>query len=486
MNTKGKFNIASAANLNRAVTLGQRDLFQAITGYELPIYVSNFGGASSAINQAKAWVNGGNSAGLLVLDCAAYTIEWDNTSRQPVIVNAVSNQKLTLADYKTGVAAAGNVPANAKQPQTQQTQPQTQPQTGGSMNTPHTVVSVPSHSGKVEKAAEATPVATPAVSPKPKAKVKVPERWRLMAQESLSGFVPHDDIKHLVPQAGPNGLALYEGKEIRFVTRECDEHYWYALKKYRCVAAIGPSGCGKDMSAFMFAFRNGLPYKVFPFGGSSRVEDMYGSRDLKAVNGVTQSPFVYRDDLKILRYGGLEVAGELNAAMPNELISLNQQIDSRTIIVQKTGEVIPFHDHAYITCNFNPGYEGTKPLNPATKGRFKSKIYFPAWTRDELYQLMGAVPMFDKLSELYLTIQKSMSDDKHPLKGGIISLRNLLAIQGMLDDGYSVDQALHEGLLNDFRCDTLKKDFYKAAVELAQKTFGDCRNDNDGVQIRND
>jgi len=329
---------------------------------------------------------------------------------------------------------------------------------------------VPGHSGVVEPAKQPTTVTSTPTPKAPKAP-KMPEKWKLIANESIVGFTAHPDIERLVPKAGPSGLPMVDKKEIKFVVRECDENYWYSLKKHKKVIAAGASGCGKDMSALMFAFKNGLPIKTFPFTGSARIDDLFGHRDLKAVNGVTESPYVYHDDIKLLRYGGLEVLGEVNGGGANELIGLNQQLEAREVIVQKTGEVFPFHEHAYVTANFNPGYDGTKALNPAFKGRF-TIISFPMWTKSELLQLMGPIKEFDKLAELYSKVQKAMSDPKNSLRGGIISIRNLMQIQAMLEDDMSLDDALHNGFLSAFKCDTKDKANYEAAFTLAQGIFG--------------
>lgn len=336
-----------------------------------------------------------------------------------------------------------------------------------------TTINVPAHSGVVEpRAPTPAPAPEPAkvVAPKPKAPEKTPS-WVQLATTPITGFSANAEIEHLVPGTGPNGLPMVSKREVKVVVRSCDLEYWDALKTYGVAGALGPTGTGKDMSATNFAHMNKLPYWSEAVNGNWAVEGLWGHRDLRAsATGATESPYVHSDNYKIVKHGGLLVLNEVNAANPNELLALNQVIEARQLSIRKTNEVVKFHEHAYITFNMNPGYPGTKPMSPAFMGRFPC-IVFPAWTKDQLLNMMGPVPEFDRLAALYDTIQKAMADRVNPLRGGTISVRNLLRIQKSLDSEHTLDEALHTSFLNAFK-DITHPEYYEAAYALTSKIFG--------------
>jgi hypothetical protein len=457
-------NIKTVHNLNAKPTKSQNEFFKTITGYDLPPQVCTRGGASEAIMAANdAKKNMLAPMAQLRLPRSAMATSWDNTTRRPATIPLALASGDTLDNLHT--QAQQNAPVQPAPAQPAPAQPaQTQ---GGSMGPNGVNIPVPTTSAPDPKEAKEVETAEPeAVEVKPAAP-KEPPAWKKALNEPIQGFTVNPELEHRVPKVGPNGLPIVDGKEIRFVTRACDEEMWYLLRKFKKVVAKGKSGCGKDMSLIAFAAQNKLPHKVFPFCGSARVEDLFGHRDLEAKNGGTESPYIMHDDLKIMIHGGVLVLSEFNAGSMNEVIAFNDTFEARKATVQRTGKSYDFHEHAYLAMNFNPGYEGTKSINDATLGRF-NVVDFPAWSKDELYQLLGPINEFDNLAELYIRIQRAMDDTKNGLRGGIISIRNLLSIASMLKDGVDLNTALHMGFLNHFTCNSKDRTYYNAAFLIAQ------------------
>ena len=139
------------------------------------------------------------------------------------------------------------------------------------------------------------------------------------------------------------------------------------------VMTEGPTGCGKTMAFKEFCYQTGLPlYRVNCRDGMDW-EDLVGYMTADA-NGGTQ--FIDGMLTRAARYGGLFYADEFNYARPAVLGGLNMVMDSGTLEVAMTGEVIECHPDFRVVASFNAGYAGTNEINAATRRRFNMSLVF--------------------------------------------------------------------------------------------------------------
>lgn len=81
---------------------------------------------------------------------------------------------------------------------------------------------------------------------------------------------------------------------------------------------------------------------------------------------------------EIVRYGGVLLLDEVNMLHPRIGAVLHSLLDKRRVIslLENQGEIVKAHAKCVIVATYNPGYEGTRPLNPAFKNRFAVKMEF--------------------------------------------------------------------------------------------------------------
>ncbi len=99
-------------------------------------------------------------------------------------------------------------------------------------------------------------------------------------------------------------------------------------------------------------------------------------------------PFVWEDGVltKMVRYGGIFFADEINLTAPDVLSALNSLLDgSHSIMLAgKGGELVRAHKNFRLVAAMNPsgfGYIGVKPLNMALKSRFDYWFWF-SWSTE--------------------------------------------------------------------------------------------------------
>jgi MoxR-like ATPase len=141
------------------------------------------------------------------------------------------------------------------------------------------------------------------------------------------------------------------------------------------VLLIGETGTGKTHAVRAFCYKNKLPYFPLNLTESTQVEDLVGQMipDEKGGFKWVDGPLT-----RFIRYGGVVVVEEINAANAGVLFVLHSILDDqrRLCITQKDGEVIKAHEDFWFVATMNPDYEGTKPLNAALKDRFHVVLYY--------------------------------------------------------------------------------------------------------------
>lgn len=143
------------------------------------------------------------------------------------------------------------------------------------------------------------------------------------------------------------------------------------------ILLIGETGTGKTHCLRHLASEMEMPYMRVNLNGGTTPEDLVGQWIPKK----EASGFEWADGVltKMVRFGGLFVCDEINAATAEILFILHALLDDerKVVLVQKDGEVLRAHKDFVFAATMNPtGYEGTKPLNLALFDRFDVVIDF--------------------------------------------------------------------------------------------------------------
>lgn len=143
------------------------------------------------------------------------------------------------------------------------------------------------------------------------------------------------------------------------------------------ILLIGETGTGKTHCLRHLASEMEMPYMRVNLNGGTTPEDLVGQWIPKREG----SGFEWCDGVltKMVRFGGLFVCDEINAATAEILFILHALLDDerKVVLVQKDGEVLRAHKDFVFAATMNPtGYEGTKPLNLALFDRFDVVIDF--------------------------------------------------------------------------------------------------------------
>lgn len=138
----------------------------------------------------------------------------------------------------------------------------------------------------------------------------------------------------------------------------------------------GPTGSGKTSGTYAYAAMHKLPIYSVPCNGAADPSTLFGSYVPDEARG---SGYVWRDGPVTLfaRHGGVLLLNEVNFLPPKVAATLYGLFDKRrTISLIDHGEVIVASAKLLLVADYNPDYEGTRPLNQAFKNRFGVKMHF--------------------------------------------------------------------------------------------------------------
>ena len=79
---------------------------------------------------------------------------------------------------------------------------------------------------------------------------------------------------------------------------------------------------------------------------------------------------------KAMRYGCILYIDEITFGDQAVLGGLNEVMDDGTLYIPDNGEMLKAHDDFRIFASHNPAYDGTKPLNQATRSRFAMGVSY--------------------------------------------------------------------------------------------------------------
>lgn len=142
----------------------------------------------------------------------------------------------------------------------------------------------------------------------------------------------------------------------------------------------GPTGPGKTSAVMAYAALNGLPFDSIPCHGAIDDRAFFGGvMPLESTgNGGPKYRWVDGPVTKMVRYGGVLLLDEVSFLHPRIGAVLHPLLDKRRHIklLGHEGETIEAHERFLVVAAYNPGYEGTRPLNQAFKNRFSYELEF--------------------------------------------------------------------------------------------------------------
>ena len=164
----------------------------------------------------------------------------------------------------------------------------------------------------------------------------------------------------------------------------------YARQYRENTLISGPTGPGKTSVVLAFCAIKKIPMVTVACNGAIDPSTLFGQRSI-----ATDGSVVYRESsvLQVMREGGVLYLDEVNFAPPRIMSVLHGALDKRRVVVvpELENEQIKLHPDCQIIATYNPGYEGTKPLNKAFLNRFPMKLTFD-YDRKIEEQLVVTVP----------------------------------------------------------------------------------------------
>lgn len=177
------------------------------------------------------------------------------------------------------------------------------------------------------------------------------------------------DLTHLIPK---------KGFEKTYINRHFDgfedlDLLEYAHDSQKNVLLFGPTGPGKTSMLFAYAAKKQIPIATIQCNGGADIHACFGGPVMDDDRKIT---YVEADPITVVREGGILYFDELNFLPPRHTANFHGLFDfRRTIILQdKQNEKVVASPNLLVCASYNPGYEGTRPLNEALANRFHLKL----------------------------------------------------------------------------------------------------------------
>lgn len=152
----------------------------------------------------------------------------------------------------------------------------------------------------------------------------------------------------------------------------------YAREARKNVLLFGPTGPGKTSLVLAYAATDKLPLVTIQANGAVDPNTFFGSwqPDPEDIEG-RRIKWVDSDITEVIRHGGVLYINEANF-MPPKVAAVFHGLDKRrqVNILEKGNEVVVASPELQLIIDYNPDYEGTRPLNAAFKNRFTIKVRF--------------------------------------------------------------------------------------------------------------
>lgn len=190
-------------------------------------------------------------------------------------------------------------------------------------------------------------------------------------RKSTPAKVP-STLSHLIPE-----MVFAD----EYISRQIEGWWDIDLLRYADEANVntlvfGPTGPGKTSLIMAYAAVEKRPLVTVQCNGGVDPNTFWGGLALNedgSMKGWQDSEITL-----VIKQGGVLYLDEVNFLHPKVAAVFHGLLDKRRqITIQDRGnEVVKAHKDLQVICAYNPDYEGTRPLNPAFKNRFKLKVEF--------------------------------------------------------------------------------------------------------------
>ncbi len=143
------------------------------------------------------------------------------------------------------------------------------------------------------------------------------------------------------------------------------------------VLLAGPTGSAKTSFVYAYAVQQNLPVINVPCNGGIDIRQLIGGWTPKEDGGYFFAP----GDLVLgVQHGAIILLNEVNFMPPKIAAFVYGLLDRRrTIYIPDASgsdfpTIVKAHPRTLVVADYNPGYQGTRPLNEAFKNRFAFKL----------------------------------------------------------------------------------------------------------------
>jgi nitric oxide reductase NorQ protein len=225
---------------------------------------------------------------------------------------------------------------------------------------------------------------------------------------------------------------------------ECDI-FEAAWKNRLPLLLKGPTGCGKTRFVAHMAAKLGLPLITVACHDDLTSADLTGRYLLKGGETVwSDGPLT-----RAVRTGAIAYLDEVVEARKDVTVVLHPLTDDRrTLMLERTGEVLHAPESFMLVASYNPGYQNIlKSLKPSTRQRFLSvEFNFPAPEREaEIVSAETGLPV-EKSRLLVRVAARIRALKGRDIEEGV-STRLLVYAASLIAAGMSLDRALDIALV---------------------------------------
>lgn len=149
----------------------------------------------------------------------------------------------------------------------------------------------------------------------------------------------------------------------------------FADEENQNVLMFGPTGPGKTTAVMAYAAKVQKPVVTISCNGGVDPNTFWGQPVREKDGSFT---FSWSTVLLGIANGWIINLDEINFLLPRIGAVFHPALDGRRIIVVPDlgNKVIPVHPDTFFVASYNPGYQGTRPLNEAFKNRFPMKWHY--------------------------------------------------------------------------------------------------------------
>jgi MoxR-like ATPase len=172
------------------------------------------------------------------------------------------------------------------------------------------------------------------------------------------------------------------------------------------VLLAGPTGAAKTSFVYAYAAKHEIPVVNVACNGGADIRQLIGGWSPKPDGGYHYVP----GDLVLgVMHGAIILLNEVNFMPPKIAAVLYGLLDRRRTIYLPDAAgsdfptVVKAHDNTLVVADYNPGYEGTRPLNKAFKNRFAFKNNW-GYDTDVEGQLLNSATLLEVGEKLRLRV----------------------------------------------------------------------------------